>query len=97
MVGFTVMTSLVIMSLAIMKSSLLQLSLGHIGREITDAAAIAPFVVIPVNNFCHFPLYDHRRQAINDRRSGITTKIAGNQGLIRIGENPSEFPIGRFF
>jgi hypothetical protein len=38
------------------EASLLQLSLGHQSREITDTAAIAPFVVVPGNNFCHFPL-----------------------------------------
>jgi hypothetical protein len=68
----------------VVKRHLSQLLFRHEGRQITGAAAVAPLVVIPGKHFGHLAFHDHDRKRIDDRRSRVTAKITGSQGLVAI-------------
>src|SRR5215469_8318872 len=72
-----------------------QPSFSHKGCQVADATAIAPFIVVPGKYLGHFALHDNSRKGIDDRRSWVPTKIARNEWLITITENPIKWAIGR--
>ena len=56
-----VMTSLIMHSALVGVGSFLDSFFCHQGRQVGNAAAIAPFVIVPGKNFGHFAFQHHGR------------------------------------
>src|SRR5918996_2816944 len=66
---------------------LLESLFSHQFGQVADAATVTPFVVVPTEYFGHFAFEYDRRHRVDNRGCRITTKIAGNQGLVAISQD----------
>ncbi len=62
--------------------------------QVADSTGIAPFVVVPGQDLDEGPVYNRRREAVNNRRERIAVKIGGDQRLLTVAKNPFQLPIG---
>src|SRR5581483_3318907 len=89
-VAGTVMISLVMMSLAIIRRFLLESFLGDQRGEIAHPAAITPFIIVPRQHLGHLAVERHRREPVDDRRRRAAAEIARHQRLVAIFQDALE-------
>src|SRR5437867_363301 len=67
----------------------------HEPDQVGDAAAVAPFVVVPADDLHHRPVEDHGRLGVDDRRPGIAPEVGGDERLVAHAEDALELAGGR--
>ncbi len=65
--------------------------------EISNAAGVAPLIVVPGNNLNHVPAKSHRQESVYDRGAFVTTEVTGNERLFRVAEDTFERTFGSLF
>src|SRR6266699_6997244 len=50
--------------------------------EVSDAARVAPLVVVPRDNLDHVTAKNHRREPVHNRRMRVAPEVSGDQGLL---------------
>src|SRR6478752_6274461 len=55
--------------------------------QIRDAAAVAPFVVVPADDLHHRPVEDHRRLGVDDRGAGVALEVHRHERLVADAED----------
>src|SRR2546426_7968858 len=61
--------------------------------DVGDPAGVAPLVVVPGHGLHHVAEHD-RVERREDARVGVTLQIAGDQRLLRVGEDPAQLALG---
>ena len=59
----------------------------HQGAQVSGAAGITPFVIVPANDFHHSVLHDDGGKGIEDTAMGVAPEVGADQRLIYIFEN----------
>jgi hypothetical protein len=58
---------------------LLESLAGDIKHQVAEAAAIAPLVIVPGQNFDHVPPDDHRAGSIDDRTIRVALEVHADE------------------
>src|SRR5438477_8981169 len=64
-----------------------RLSSRHERDEIRDAAAVAPFVVVPADHLDHRAAQHHRRFRVDDRGATVAPEVGRYEGLVRYAQD----------
>src|SRR6478609_7022418 len=67
-------------------------TLGDELREVGDAAAVAPLVVVPGDDLDEVAAEDHVRGQVHDRGAGIAAEVGGHERLVGRAEDALERP-----
>ena len=63
---------------------------GHVDHEIDHAVGIAPFIVVPGNDFEEVGIEFDTGAGVEDGAAGVADEIAGDDLLIRVAEEALE-------
>src|SRR3990172_12255188 len=55
--------------------------------EVGDAAAVAPFVVVPGDDLHEVPAQRHGRGAVDDRRAAVATEVGRDERVVAHAED----------
>src|SRR5688572_17284497 len=70
-------------------------SSGHVGDQVRDPAAVAPFVVVPGDDLDHVAAQHHRRFGVDDRGARVAAEVGRHQRLVGDAEDALERAGGR--
>src|SRR6187399_242643 len=58
--------------------------------DVSDAAAVAPLVVVPRDDLHEVAAQGHRGGRVDDRRAAVAAEVRGDEGLVRDAQDALE-------